>query len=255
MNFIEGVILGVIQGFTEFLPISSSGHLVLAQELLGIKQPGNEFEILVHIGTLCSILVVFYNDIKCLLFSLRSKQTQKFLFFVTIGTMPAVAIGLGLKDELTSLFDNNIVVASALMFTGIVLICSYFFKIRNKKQNIIISILIGFAQAIAIIPGVSRSGMTISCGLMLGLDSKIAARYSFLLAIPIIGGAGILTAIDLDNNFQMELFTSLSAFVSSFIVGILALKWLLGWLEDGKFHYFGVYCLIIGAIVNVYKWI
>ena len=251
MTIIDGIILGVIQGFTEFLPISSSGHLVLAQGLLGVKQPGNEFEVLLHIGTLCSILVVFYNDIKDIILTVSSKETQKYILLILIGTLPAVVIGLGMKDHLEQLFDDLIVVGFALIFTGLILMSSRYFKRNNKDHSILTSFFIGIAQAIAIIPGISRSGMTISCALLLGLDSKQAAKFSFLLAIPVISGAGLLMAADIDSGSNMDLSTSLAGLITSFSIGIISLRWLLGWLEDGKFHYFGVYCFSIGIFTVV----
>tara|TARA_B100000809_G_scaffold261612_1_gene310856 strand:- start:47 stop:805 length:759 start_codon:yes stop_codon:yes gene_type:complete len=251
MTLIEAIILGIIQGFTEFLPISSSGHLVLGQAILGIEQPGNEFEILVHLGTLASVLVVFFDDIKSLLLSLTSKNTQLFILFILIGTLPAVAIGLGFKDLLKSLFENVSAVGGALVFTGLVLYGSSFVNRKNKDHSWISAIFIGCAQAVAIIPGISRSGMTISAALFLGLSPKEAARFSFLLAIPAIAGAGFLTAMDVSGGFQLSIPVALAGLISSFGVGVVALKWLLGWLEQGKFHYFGIYCFVVGLITLV----
>jgi undecaprenyl-diphosphatase len=251
MTVIEGVILGAIQGFTEFLPVSSSGHLVLMQEILGIKNPGNEFEILLHIGTLCSILLVFFKDIKEIVLTLSSKETQNFLFYLTIGTLPAVVIGLGLKDSIEALFDNIFAVGFALIVTGITLMSSHYFKQTGREHSLITSFLIGIAQAIAIIPGISRSGMTISFALFLGLGSKQAAKFSFLLAIPVISGAGLLMALDMNDGSNIDVSTSLAGLITSFCVGFISLKWLLGWLEHGKFHYFGVYCFFIGTLTLV----
>ena len=222
MNWLQALILGIVQGFTEFLPISSSGHLVLVQAILGIEQPGNEFEILVHLGTLASVLVIFLDDIKSLLLSLTSKKTQSFIIFVLVGSIPAVGIGLGFKDILKALFDNIASVSGALIFTGLILYCSSFVKQGDKEHSIVTSILIGCAQAVAIIPGVSRSGMTICTALFLGLSPK-----------------------------ELPLSVSIVALVSSFSVGVVALKWLLGYLEQGKFHYFGIYCLAVGLITLV----
>ena len=251
MTLIEATILGIIQGFTEFLPISSSGHLVLGQAILGIEQPGNEFEILVHLGTLASVLVVFFDDIKSLLFSLTSKKTQTFILFILIGTLPAVIVGLGFKDLLDSLFENVAAVGGALIFTGVVLYASSSAKRQNKDHSYMTAILIGCAQAVAIIPGISRSGMTISAALFLGLSSKEAARFSFLLAIPAISGAGLLTALDVGDGFHLPFMVAAAGIFSSFVVGVVALKWLLGWLEKGKFHYFGIYCFGVGLITLV----
>ena len=251
MTFIEGIILGIIQGLTEFLPISSSGHLVLVQEILGLELPGNDFEILLHLGTLCSILVVFFKDIKNIFLTVSSKETQRFILMIIIGTLPALVIGLGLKDLIAELFDNLLVVGFALIFTGLTLISSFYFNRQKNEYSIARSFLIGIAQAVAIIPGISRSGMTISCALLLGLDSKQAAKFSFLLAIPVIGGAGILMVTDIETASSIDFSTLMGGLFSSFFIGVVALKWLLAWLEDGKFHYFGIYCLLIGIITVI----
>ena len=251
MTIIEAITLGIIQGLTEFLPISSSGHLVLSQVILGIQIPGNDFEVLLHIGTLCSILVVFNNDIKNILFTLSSKETQKLILMIFVGTIPAVIIGLGFKDLIEKLFDDIIVVGFALVFTGITLIGSFYSKSGNKKNTIFKACLIGVAQAIAIIPGISRSGITISFALLLGLDTRQAAKFSFLLAIPVISGAGILMATDLRDGFSIDIYAAASGLITSFLVGMVALKWLLSWLEGGKFHYFGIYCFLIGIFIVI----
>ena len=248
MTIIEAIFLGIIQGLTEFLPISSSGHLVIVQSVLGVIQPGNEFEILVHIGTLMSVLVVFKTDILELLFDIRSKNTQKYISYIFIGTVPAVFIGLGCKDLIESLFDNISTVSAALIFTGLVLFSSQFAVKKSLKHSIYTAFLIGCAQAIAIIPGVSRSGMTISMALFLGFLPKEAARFSFLLAIPAISGAGILTMIDLNVENNDFILTGIIGMSSSFLIGLFALKWLLGWLEKGQIHYFGIYCVLVGLI-------
>lgn len=251
MNIIDALILGILQGLTEFLPISSSGHLVLGQSLLNIDQPGNEFEVLVHVGTLLSVVVVFFQDIKQLLVSLNTKKTQTFILFLFIGTIPAIAVGLGFKETINSLFENVFSVGIALIFTGIVLYGSSFIQQQIKDYSFKTSILIGCAQALAIIPGISRSGMTISTALFLGLSSKEAARFSFLLAIPAITGAGLLTSLEIQGSSSLSGMVVISGLISSFAVGIVALKWLLGWLEKGKFHYFGFYCMAIGLLTLV----
>ena len=248
MTISEAIFLGIIQGLTEFLPISSSGHLVIVQSVLGVVQPGNEFEILVHIGTLMSVLVVFKTDILELLIDMRSKNTQKYISYIIIGTVPAVFIGLGYKDFIGSLFNNLRIVGTSLIFTGLVLFSSQFAIKKDLKQSIYTAFLIGCAQAIAIIPGVSRSGMTISMALILGFLPREAARFSFLLAIPVISGAGILTMIDLNGSSNDFILTGIIGMSSSFLVGLVALKWLLGWLEKGKIYYFGIYCILVGLV-------
>lgn len=251
MTIIESIILGAIQGLTEFLPVSSSGHLVLSQKILNINQPGNAFEVLVHLGTLLSVIVVFYEDLKSILFSIKMKETQSFIIFIIIGTVPAIIIGLGFKDIFDSLFDNIKAVGFALLFTGAILVSSLKLTYSDKNLTWQKSLIIGCMQALAIIPGISRSGITICMGLFLGLSSKKAARLSFLLAIPVISGAGLLTALDVDSGFQLPFSIVVSGFISSFLIGIIALKWLLSWLEQGKFHYFGIYCFCIGLLTIV----
>ena len=251
MTFIEAIILGVTQGLTEFLPISSSGHLVIMQHLLNIQSNGNEFEVLVHIGTLGSIFVVFFQDLQSLTSDFKSKRNRLYIFYLFIASTPAALAGILLKDYFESFFDNYHSVSKALMFTGIILILSYFFKPKNKKINFLTSIIIGFFQALAIIPGISRSGMTISFALLLGINAKDAAKFSFLMAIPVIGGAGFLTLLDSYDNFSFPASQAFAALTSSFLVGIFALKWLLNWLGEGKFHYFGFYCCVVSILTLV----
>ena len=251
MTLVEAMILGIVQGLTEFLPISSSGHLVLMKHLLEIQGNGNELEVLVHIGTLASILVVFSNDIKVLISDLKSKKNQSYIFFLFLASLPAAIAGIWFKDYFELLFNDYFIVSKALLFTGLILILSFFFKPRNKKHNIISSILIGLFQALAITPGISRSGMTISCALLMGINAKDAAKFSFLMAIPVISGAGFLTFIDSYNNFSIPIPIGFVALISSFLVGVLALKWLLNWLGKGKFHIFGIYCILLGLFMMI----
>ncbi|MBU0528446.1 undecaprenyl-diphosphate phosphatase, partial [bacterium] len=181
MTIFEAVLLGIIQGLTEFLPISSSGHLVIGQQILGISIAGNVFEIVVHLGTLVSVLIVFWTDIWQLITSLKSAPTQKYILALAVGTVPAVIIGLLFKDVILEAFENIRVVASTLMITGIILLTTKFIKIRLMEITIDRGLLIGIAQAMAIVPGISRSGMTISLGMHLGIAPGKAAKFSFLL--------------------------------------------------------------------------
>ena len=249
MTYFEAIVLGTVQGLTEFLPISSSGHLVLVQNFLKIDNPGNEIEILVHIGTLASILTVFFDDIKSLLINIKTKNNQFFILLLIIATIPSIIIGLGFKDLFESFFDNLEVVKVAFILTGIILFSSKYFRLRNKSFTILSSIIIGLAQAFAITPGISRSGITISCALLFGINPKQAARFSFLMAIPVILGAGLLTAIDLNGSFSISFSIGVVALFSSYIVGLLALNWLIKWLSQGKFYIFGFYCLSLGCIL------
>ena len=247
MEMFEIVILGIIQGITEFLPISSSGHLVIAQHILGIKSPGNKLEVLFHFGTLMSVFYVFFNDIKQILLSINQKNNQSFIFYIIIGTLPAAFAGLFLKDYFLEIFDNVNLVGIAFCFTGVILITSNTFKNNQKEIVLSSSILVGIAQAIAIIPGISRSGSTISICMYLGIPPKDAARFSFLLSIPIILGASVLGYLEIESDKTFNNLILVVAIISSFITGVLALKILLKILEAGRFHFFGIYCLVVGV--------
>jgi len=250
MTIIEATLLGIIQGLTEFLPISSSGHLVIGQKLLGITVAGNVFEVILHLGTLVSVLIVFWEDIWQLITSLKSALTQKYIFAIAVGTLPAVIVGLLFKDVITEAFENIRVVSTTLLITGIILLTTKFIKTRMIDISIGRGLLIGIAQAMAIVPGISRSGMTISLGMHLGIAPDKAAKFSFLLGIPAIVGAGILTGFDLIKSSEPILPVSvlIVGFLSSLLVGWISLKWLLGLIRLGKFHWFGVYCILIGMI-------
>ena len=253
MTLFEAIILGTIQGLTEFLPISSSGHLVLGQMILDVKIQGNEFEVVTHLGTLVSVLCIFWKEILSLILNITDKNTREYIFYIILGTIPAAIIGFGAKSYISELFDSVQLVSVALMVTGLIL----FFSQKVKKNSLAIdankALLIGITQAIAIIPGISRSGITICTALALGMSGKNAAKFSFLLAIPVISGAGLLLTLDSQSNITLIPLTSLiMAFLSSFIVGYICLKWLLSLLESGKFYFFGYYCFLIGLIVLLF---
>ena len=246
MTIVDSAILGILQGLTEFLPVSSSGHLVLGQEFLGINQPGNSFEIIVHIGTLFSVLIFFRSDIFLLLNFSNQQYSFKYIVYIMVGTLPAGVFGLLFKDSISLLFENRLVVGYSLIFTSLILFLSYIKKINNKEISLLIALIIGCSQSIAIIPGISRSGITICTAILLGVPAKAAARFSFMLAIPIITGAGFLNFIDTENIIEVPVLIGLVGFLSSFFIGLIALKWLLSIIEKGKLYYFGIYCFLIG---------
>ena len=250
MDIIDALILGSLQGMTEFLPVSSSGHLVLGQHFMGLSLPGNFFEVLVHLGTLCSVLVVFRTEILKLIQSIKSAESKIMLSALVIGTIPAVLIGLSMKDKISHLFENPLAVSFSLILTGIWLVMTKWFVNQQSNINLKNGFLIGCAQAIAIIPGISRSGATIGVAMLLGISPEKAAKFSFLLAIPAIAGAGLLTAIDIDPAFVSSFSsgTIIVAFFSSFLVGWAALTWLLKLISKGQFHWFGLYCMTIGIL-------
>ena len=174
--------------------------------------------------------------------NITDKNTREYIFYIILGTIPAAIIGFGAKSYISELFDSVQLVSVALMVTGLIL----FFSQKVKKDSLTIdankALLIGITQAIAIIPGISRSGITICTALALGMSGKNAAKFSFLLAIPVISGAGLLLTLDSQSNITLIPLTSLiMAFLSSFVVGYICLKWLLSLLESGKFYFFGYY--------------
>ena len=248
MQIVDVIILGILQGLTEFLPVSSSGHLVLGQYLLNVKSPGNTLEILFHLGTLGSVVFVFSSDILNIIITIKKKSTQKLLKYIIIATIPAVIIGFTLRNKLETLFESVSSVGFALLFTGLVLILSSVFKNKNSKHSLFTSVMIGLGQALAIIPGISRSGMTITLSLFFGFSAKESAKFSFLLSIPVIAGAGILGIQDIQTNEILSADIIIIAILSSFFVGIISLRVLIKLLELGKFYIFGIYCICLGLV-------
>jgi undecaprenyl-diphosphatase len=245
MQYIDTIILAILQGLTEFLPISSSGHLVIGQKLLNINLPGNAFEVALHLGTLMSVITVFRGEIKAIIFNLSDSSNQYYISALVFGTIPALLVGLLLRDSISLIFDDIRFVSLSLICTGIMLMTSKFIVKRNVKLTLFIGLLIGLAQAAAIIPGISRSGATICMGILMGLSAPEAARFSFLLSIPVIIGAGLLTAINIKTiPFGFDIV--LLGIFFSYLVGWMSLKWLLTILNSGKLYWFGIYCLIIG---------
>jgi len=263
MTFFEAIILGAVQGLTEFLPISSSGHLVLFQNLLGLESSSIAFEVFVHLGTLLSIVAIYYNDLGKIIGSffsglasgrVRARYADDHYFrlgiFLIIGTIPAVFAGLFCKDFIESIFHNIHLVGITLIITGIILALTHLKKIGRRSLGPANSLVIGLAQMLAILPGISRSGTTISTGLFLGIPRDEAARFSFLLAVPAILGAAILESADLfSGGLQFSWHLLAIGLIVSFIVGFLAIRFLLKVLRSGKFALFAPYCFIAGLII------
>mgnify|MGYP000158956354 CR=1 FL=1 len=182
------------------------------------------------------------------IFSLNEKPTQKLVIYIIIATIPAVIIGLIFKSHIINLFSSIVPVGYALLSTGVILTLSINFKNKNKSLSYLYSLLIGLAQAVAIIPGISRSGTTISISMLLGIPPKEAARFSFLISIPVIIGAGLLGFLELESYGLLTPKFIITGILTSFIVGTLSLKILLKILEVGRFHFFGIYCIIAGIV-------
>jgi undecaprenyl-diphosphatase len=264
MSILESIILGIIQGLTEFLPVSSSGHLVLAQYFWGINEPGISFEIIVHLGSLLAVLIYFHKDLLALLLSatkvFSSKKTYsdvnnlKVIAYLIIATITTAGIGIMFKDNFESLYNIPLAVAISLFVTGLITYISD--KIPNgdfEDYNIgwAKAIFIGIGQALAIIPGISRSGTTIAFALFSKMKRENAARFSFLLSIPAILGAALLDFLDMEN-FDLSLlgrysFGALSAFISGFLVIAL----LINLIQRKKLKYFSYYCWL-ASLVSIY---
>ena len=240
--------MAVIQGITEWLPISSTGHLVLAQAAMGIPVPA-AFDVVLHIGTLLSILYFMRNELTGLAKSAmkREREGVRLVSFVVLGTLPAALMGFLFKAYFESLVGSVYVVATGLLFSGLLLFLSEM-KVRNGQLDGGKSLAIGMMQAIAIIPGVSRSGATISCGLMLGVKKETAARFSFLLSIPVVVGAMLLELGGLANS-QIDPLLVLTGVIVSAAVGYASLKLLWNTILARKFHLFAYYCWAVALLV------
>jgi len=270
MNPISAAILAIVQGLTEFLPVSSSGHLVLGEALLGSHSFGNSiaFELVVHLGTFLAVLVIFWSDILNLVkvffshilkpggwsFAYRDNEDFKFSVLMLIGMLPAGIIGLLLRDHISELFSQPFMVSIALLVTGSLLLSTLRAKESGAGIDMKRAIAIGFAQALALIPGISRSGSTISVALALGVRQEQAARFSFIMVLPLIVAATILEFIDLLSVgiSSSEVWILIIGLVVSFVVGIVSLTWLLKLLKRGKFHYFAWYCFTIAIFGLIY---
>ena len=255
MNFIEVIILGIIQGLTEFLPISSSGHLEIANKIFNnqIEQNNLLLIIILHFGTAISTLLVFKKDIIKITKDLLKLQKNNSSIFVTkiiYSMIPAVIIGFVFENQIETLFNNNLLlVGSMLIITGTLLLLTDKKSPENKNITTKKAFLVGLAQAIAILPGISRSGATISTAVLIGINKKQAAKFSFLMVIPIIIGKIIKDFISGDIYYESEMFVILIiGFFSAFITGFIACKWMIKLVQNSNLKYFSYYCFIIGLI-------
>ncbi len=236
-------ILGILQGLTEFLPVSSSGHLVLAQEFLGLNQPGISFEIVLHLATLLAIIVYFNREL-LEIFDF-SKGIKNSLFFrIVIGSIPAAIVGMLADNFLEKFFEGTLWPSLFLILNGIVLFTTLLARERKNDISLRDAFLIGIAQAFAILPGISRSGSTITIALLLGIKRSEAFKFSFFLSIPAILGASILK-LRSGIIFEKDL---IYAFILAFVSGLIALLLLRKLVLRGKLAYFGIYTIILGVI-------
>ncbi len=250
-DFLKLILLSAVQGITEFLPISSSGHLGLAQHLFAYNPPGILFEITTHTGTLAAVIIYYRKRLVRIgaeLLKPRSAGRQEVLF-LAVATVPIAVVGVTLGEALTPLFDRPLFISGMLIITGAILLSLMFRSKRTTDLSMRRALLIGLAQVFAILPGISRSGMTITAARHLGLDPKTAAEFSLLLMIPAIGGATLLSAGQalgegLGTLTPADLIT---AFAVSCAVGYASIVFLVRELSRGHFSWFGFYCLAAGA--------
>jgi len=236
------IILGIVQGITEFLPVSSSGHLVIMQKLIGATEQAVAVSIVLHLGTSLALIIFFFNDILNLL------RNMRLLSYIIIVTLVTGIIGISGKGFFEKLFNSPRLVAVALIFTGTILILTKkFIEAKRSVLNIKDAFILGLTQGLAIIPGVSRSGITISTLLFRGIDRQTSFRFAFLASIPAVFGAAILEAKDISLAF-MDFKPLIIGFIFSLLAGILSLKILKIILKHAKLYYFGYYCIIIAVI-------
>ncbi len=256
-EIIEAIILGIIQGLTEFLPVSSSGHLELAKFFLGDERVGEEsmlMTVMLHAATAFATLLVFRKDVIEIfkgLFQFKWNEEFEFSLKIVLSMIPAVFIGLFFEDVIESLFSQQILlVGCMLIITGILLFLADRAKHTNKDVSYLNSIIIGISQAIAILPGISRSGATISTSVLLGIDREKAARFSFLMVVPLILGkmAKDILSGDLASQSSDQFLPLTLGFLAAFVTGVFACTWMIKLVKNSKLTYFAIYCFIVAAI-------
>jgi undecaprenyl-diphosphatase len=255
MSFFEAILLGLVQGLTEFLPVSSSGHLVILQELLGIEETGVTLEVLLHFGTLLAVFWVFGRDF-INLFRLREAGQRRLLFLLAVGVVPTALIGLLLGNYIAILFQSTLVVGVMLLVTGGILKLLTVLPAGKKDLPAMQpkdALWVGLLQGFAVIPGISRSGSTITAALWRGLDRATAVRYSFMLAAPVIFGATLLEVREMValGIERAALLNYIAGGLAAFLAGVVAIKVFIKVLKQQKFNYFAYYCWIAGVAVII----
>ncbi|MEW5701189.1 MAG: undecaprenyl-diphosphate phosphatase [Candidatus Zixiibacteriota bacterium] len=251
----DAILLGAVQGLTEFLPVSSSGHLVLVEHWIGLPSDMLTFDIAVHVGTLLAVLIYFHRQLADLFLGLLGRPrpaaspraARRLLLLLVIGSIPAGIIGLLFKTQIEAVFAAPRMGAALLMVTGVLLLVMKLFPVGHLDVGGGRAWWIGCAQAVAILPGVSRSGSTIATGCMLGVAPAKAAEFSFLLSIPAVGGAAILGLKDAWGTGSLGSAHLIGAIVAA-LTGLVALRTVFATLQRGRFAWFGVYCLLVGFL-------
>lgn len=259
MDILQAIILGIVQGLTEFLPVSSSGHLEIMKFLFGNMNSAEEsmlMTVVLHSATALSTIVIFRKDIMEIIKGLlQFKWNEEFQFSIKIvlSMIPAAMVGVLFEEELETLFDSQITfVGFMLIVTALLLFFADKAKATQKNVSFTNSVIIGISQAIAILPGISRSGATISTSVLLGIDKERSARFSFLMVVPLILAKIAKDILSGDIIANSEHLHDLGAgFIAAFIVGLIACKWMIGIVKNGKLTYFAIYCFIIGLTAVV----
>lgn len=260
MDVIDAIILGIIQGLTEFLPVSSSGHLELGKAILGDNSVPEErllFTVVLHFATALSTIVVFRKDILDIIKGILKFQwndDMQFLAKIVISMLPAVVVGLFFEAQLEALFGGNILlVGCMLIITALLLFLADKAKDTQKKVSFSNAFVIGISQAIAMLPGISRSGATISTSVLLGNDKTKAARFSFLMVVPLIFGKIAKDILSGDISTDSQNITALSVgFIAAFVAGLFACTWMIALVKKSKLSYFAIYCVIVGIIAIIF---
>ncbi len=255
MNWLEALILGLLQGLTEFLPVSSSGHLELGGALFGLEDPHHffTFNIIVHGATFLSVVVVFRKDILSLItnfFRFQWNPEMKFTLLLLASAVPTAIVGLLFEAEIEHLFEGRVVfVGGMLLITATILFLTRYAPKDNKQVNLKSALVIGLAQTLAILPGISRSGATISTALYFGIERRQAIRFSFLMVLIPVFGANFLKILRMSEETtagSMGAGPMLIGALAAFIAGVAACRWMLSIVREGKIEYFSIYCLLAG---------
>ncbi len=257
MNWYEALIFGLVQGLTEFLPVSSDGHLEIVKYLFGGIEESFLFSIAVHGATVLSIIVVFWKDIMKLLrgvFKFTLNEETLFALKIVVSMIPVAIVGFTLRDEVESLFVADMdITGSFLLVTALFLVIGHFVRKREKPITFGGAFIMGIAQALAVLPGLSRSGSTISTGLMLGNSKNELARFSFLMVIiPIIGANFVEVVTTETAEVNLVIFPLIIAFVAAFVSGYAACRWMINIVKKGKLGWFALYCIVLGLSLIIF---
>ena len=262
MDWIQALILGLVQGLTEYLPVSSSGHLAIGQAFFGMENGDDNlmFTVAVHVATVLSTLVILWSEIDWILkglFKFQLNEETKYVLNILVSMIPVGIVGVFFKDYVEDVFGSGLlIVGCCLLVTAGLLIFSYYARPRQKKHiSIKDAFIIGLAQAAAVLPGLSRSGSTIATGLLLGNKKESLAQFSFLMVIPPILGEALLDILKATKGEavmgEIEMLPLCVGFLAAFVSGCLACKWMINIVKKGKLIYFGIYCAIVGAALLV----